>query len=156
MRCSTRCTALADAHPAEPPLREQWAKAANNYVFNRAAAEPEACRALLDALRSLADAHPAEPPLREWWVRCSDAYVITWRTQAPDETLWLLDATAAVVEAHPGEDPLFYWHAMGAVAWLQVNVANEPGCGGAGLAAPPSSRGRPRGGVARGSRTLRD
>ncbi len=118
--------ATADAHPAEPPLREQWATAANNYVVDRAAAEPEACRALLDAMRALADAHPAEPPLREQWATAANNYVADRAAAEPEACRALLDAMRALADAHPAELPLREWWVNAANNYVADRAAAEP------------------------------
>jgi hypothetical protein len=116
----------AESHPAEPPVREQWAKIVTNYVNRRAAAEPETCLDLLDALRRLADDHSDEPPLREEWAKTATNYVGSRAAAEPERCLELLDALRRLADDHSDEPPLREQWVRGSSEYVVVRRAEAP------------------------------
>jgi hypothetical protein len=111
-----RIEQIAEAHPDEPALREEQAKAAVNLIADYGTAgELAAARSMYDRVEKIAEAHAGEPALREEQARAAFNLIVDYG-DAGDlaAARALYDRIEQIAEAPAGEPALREWQAKAA------------------------------------------
>ncbi|QIE43105.1 hypothetical protein G5B39_13770 (plasmid) [Rhodobacteraceae bacterium SC52] len=113
----------ADDHDSDA-IREAWAKASFNYIFDRAAEEPTDCRAMVDALRTAAADHDSDA-IREEWAKASTNYINRRAAEEPADCRAMVDALRTAAEDHDGDAIREEW-AKASTNYINRRAAEEP------------------------------